>query len=165
MSSSIYAAFPLMALLTVIQTAVLPRFPILEMMPIIPFLVALSWGLLRGINEGLIWGFMAGIFIDLFSIVPVGVSALAFMGGITAVLFIQRILPISHFLLPALFAALATLIYLIIYFALLAVFGLGNLSVATSLLPLILLHAALNLPIYWLMRYTYRAIRPPRVEL
>ena len=166
MSSSIYAAIPLMVLLAVVQTAVLPRFPILGLVPLLPFLIALSWGLLRGINEGILWAFIAGIFLDLFSIIPVGVSALAFMGGITAVLLIQQILPISQFLLPALFAAVATLIYLLIYFVLLAIFGFGiDTVVATSLLPLILLHAALNLPIYWVMRQINRATRPPRVEL
>lgn len=166
MSSTIYVAIPLMALLGVMQTAVFPHFPLLGMIPLLPFLIALSWGLLRGINEGVVWAFIAGIFLDLFSIVPIGVSSLAFMGGITAVLLIQRILPFGQFLLPAVFAALATLIYLVIYFALLAIFGFGlDLTVATSLLPLILLHAALNLPVYWGMRYLYRAIRPPRVEL
>ncbi|MCP4417208.1 MAG: rod shape-determining protein MreD, partial [Chloroflexi bacterium] len=86
MSASIYLAIPLMIVLGLVQTAVLPHFPILGNTPQLALLVALSWGMLHGIEEGVIWAFLGGIFTDLFSISPVGVSSLAFMVGITAVL-------------------------------------------------------------------------------
>jgi hypothetical protein len=60
MPNSVYAAVPLMALLAVGQTAVFARLPILGAVPLIPFLVALLWGLLRGIEEGAIWAFAPG---------------------------------------------------------------------------------------------------------
>lgn len=165
MSASIYVAIPLMALLSVVQTAVLPRFPIFGLIPLLPFLVAISWGLLRGLDEGIVWAFIAGIFFDLFSIMPLGANALAFMASITAVLLLQQILPLSHFLLPALFASLATLVYIIAYLLLRIIFGFGaDALVATSLLPLVFLHAALVLPLYWLIRRINYLVRPPRVE-
>ena len=75
MSTSFYAALPLMAFLAVIQTAVVARFPMWGVVPLIPFLIALAWGLRRGIEEGALWAFCAGFFLDLFSISPLGLSS------------------------------------------------------------------------------------------
>ena len=61
MSSTIYLAIPVMLVLAVVQTAVLPRFPIFGLVPLLPFLVALAWGLLRGMNEGIVWAFVGGL--------------------------------------------------------------------------------------------------------
>ena len=82
MAVNFYAAIPLMAVLAVLQTAVLPRFPIAGLEPQLVFLVALAWGLLRGLEEGLVWAFIAGIWADLFSLTPLGLSSLAFMAGV-----------------------------------------------------------------------------------
>ena len=61
MRYSIYFAIPLMLLLAVVQTAVLPKFTILGASPQLPFLVALTWGLLHSREEGMIWAFVAGL--------------------------------------------------------------------------------------------------------
>ncbi|MCA9964023.1 MAG: rod shape-determining protein MreD [Anaerolineales bacterium] len=166
MSASVYVAFPLMALLGVLQTAVLPHFPILGQVPVLPFLVALAWGLLRGVNEGAVWAFMAGFWQDMFSIVPLGTHALVFLLAITAVLLIQQLLPLSQFLLPALFATIATILYLILHTMLLRLLGFSlTLNAVTSLLPIVILHAIIILPIYWLMNQINRRVNPRRVEL
>ena len=75
MSSSIYVAIPVMALLTVLQTAVLPHFPIFGLVPQLPFLFALAWGIVRGLDEGVVWAFVAGFLVDLLSVTPLGISA------------------------------------------------------------------------------------------
>lgn len=166
MNVAAYVAFPLMAVLGVVQTAVLPHFPLLGQVPLLPFLVALAWGLLRGVNEGAIWAFMAGFWQDMFSIVPMGTHALVFLLAITAVLLLQQLLPLSQFLLPALFAAIATILYLILHTLFLRLLGFPlTLNTITSLLPIIVLHAALILPIYWLLNQINRRVNPRRVEL
>ena len=50
MAVNFYVAIPLMAVLAILQTAVLPRFPIAGLEPQLVFLVALAWGLLRGLE-------------------------------------------------------------------------------------------------------------------
>ncbi|MCP4424070.1 MAG: rod shape-determining protein MreD [Chloroflexi bacterium] len=166
MSTSIYLAIPLMTLLAVAQTAALPRFPILGMIPQLPFLVALSWGLLRGVNEGVIWAFIGGLCLDLFSVGPLGATALAFMAAILAVAWIENAMPSSRFFLPILMAALATLIYFFVYLLLLRLLGYPlNLQAATEWLPVALLHGVLVLPIYWLMHLLERLIRPRPVNI
>lgn len=166
MTTSIYVALPLMALLTIIQTAVLPFFPLFGLTPQLPFLVALSWALLHGLNEGLIWAFIAGFFLDLMSLTPLGISSLSFMLGIVAVIWIQQAIPTSRFLLPVLLGFLATAVYLLVYlFLMFALQVITNFAALPTLFPLTLLHAVLILPVYWLAYGIDRIVRPRRVQL
>ncbi|MCZ7670303.1 MAG: rod shape-determining protein MreD [Chloroflexi bacterium] len=48
-------------------------------------LVVVSWTLLHGLEEGLVWAFVAGLCIDLFSIGPTGATALAYLTAVLAV--------------------------------------------------------------------------------
>lgn len=166
MSNSIYIALPLMALLSIVQSAVLPRVPVFGLVPQILFLLALAWGLLRGLEQGLVWAFIAGIFVDLFSITPLGLTSLAYMLGIGAVILLQRILPPHRLLMAALLSMLATVIYLLVYFVTLRFFGFG-MSIDTLLetLPVAVLHGILILPIYVLMQAIIKQLQPRRVEL
>lgn len=165
MDTSFFLAIPVMLLLSVVQTAVLPHFPILGLTPQLPFLVALSWGLLRGVNKGIIWAFIGGLCLDLFSIGPMGATALAFMLAILAVTWIENAMPTNRFFLPILMAALATVIYLFIYLLLLRLLGhQTNIQAVTELAPVVLLHGVLVLPIYWLMHALDRAFRPRPVK-
>jgi len=166
MSVSIYLAIPLMLVLGLLETAVLPHFPILGTTPQMAFLVALAWGLLYGVEEGAVWAFFAGFFTDLYSITPVGVSSLAFMVGITAVIWATQALPTSRVLLPLALAGLATVISFIMEIVLLRVFGTVTDFQSISVLPnILLLHILAILPIYWLIYLINRAIRPRRVQL
>ena len=166
MTNSVYAAIPLMLFLAVIQTAVLPFFPILGLSPQLPFLVALSWTLLRGMEEGVIWAFIGGLFIDLFSITPLGVTSLSFIVGIAAVFWIQQAIPTSRFLLPVLLAALATVISILVYFIILRLLDtITGFAGLTAMLPLILLHIVLILPVYWVAYTVERRVNPRSVQL
>jgi len=166
MSVSVYLAIPLMLVLGLVQTAVLPHFPIFGTTPQVAFLVAMAWGLLYGVEEGAVWAFFAGLFTDMFSIAPVGVSSLAFIAGITAVLWATQALPTSRFLLPLLLAGLATVVSFIIEIVLLRLFGTITGFQAVVILPnILLLHVLAILPIYWLLYLFDRAIRPRRVQL
>ena len=150
MAVNFYAAIPLMAVLAIIQTAILPRFPIAGVEPQLLFLVALAWGLLRGLDEGLVWAFIAGIWVDLFSLTPVGLSSLAFMAGVAAPILLQPMLPPRRLPVTALLAALGTLIYLLLYVIALGLLGHGLSAVGLAgVLPIVLLHAILVLPIYY----------------
>jgi rod shape-determining protein MreD len=166
MSSTIYLAIPVMLLLSVVQTAVLPRFPILGLVPQLPFLVALAWGLLRGMNEGIIWAFIGGLLLDLFSVAPMGTTAFSFMLAILAVVWIENAIPADRFFVPVIMATAATIIHLLIYLILLRLLGYPTtLQGAAALLPTAILHGALILPVYWLLFYLDRFFRPRPVEL
>lgn len=166
MTNSIYVAIPLMGLLAILQTAVLPRIPILGVVPQLLFLVALAWGLSRGLEQGLLWAFIAGLWVDLFSLSPLGLTALAYMVAIGAAVLLQELLPPNRLLIASGMAVLGTLIYLFIYFLTLRLFGLGmSLQVLLETLPVVVLHGILILPIYAAVQAILRALRPKRVEL
>lgn len=166
MSASLYLAIPLMLVLGLVETAVLPHFPIFGYTPQLAFLVALSWGLIYGLEEGAVWAFFAGIFTDLFSITPVGVSSLAFMVGVTAVIWAKQALPTSRVLLPLILAGLATTVSLILDILLLRLFGtIADLQSFAILPAVILINVLAILPIYWLLFVINRVLRPRRVEV
>lgn len=166
MSTSIYLAIPIMLLLAVAQTAILPRFPIWGVTPQLPLLVALAWGLLHHSDEGIMWAFVAGLLLDLFSIVPLGVTAFAFVVAVFVSTSFTQAFPSSRFILPLLVGILATLIYLLLYFLLLRFVGHPiEWQTAASWLSLAVLHGILILPIYWLMYWLERTFRPRRVEI
>jgi rod shape-determining protein MreD len=165
-TSTVILAIPLMLILTVLQTAVLPYFPLLGVIPSLPFLMALAWGLLRGVNEGVVWAFIAGFFMDLFTAAPVGGLALTYMIAVLAASTINEMLPQNRTIIPMFLAAVATVIQQLLYAIYLSIFGYSLLQVlASSLLPTILLNAFLILPIYWLLYLVQRAIWPKPVEV
>lgn len=165
MGNHLYVAIPLMALLAVIQSSVLSRFPIVGVVPQLLFLIALAWGILRGLEEGLIWAFIAGLFVDIFSIAPLGISSLAFMAGVAGPVLLLPALPPRRLLVAILLAGLGTTIYLIVYLITLRIFGHGvSAAGLVDFLPLILLHLVLIVPIYVLLANVLRVTRPRRVE-
>jgi rod shape-determining protein MreD len=166
MPVSIYLAIPLMIVLGLVETAVLPHFPILGTTPQLAFLVALAWGLLYGLEEGAVWAFFAGIFTDLYSITPMGISSVAFMVGVAAVLWAKQAVPTSRVLLPLALAALATIISFIVDILLLRLFGtITNLQSINILPTTILINVLTILPIYWLLYIINSVTRPRRVRL
>lgn len=166
MGSSVYVAVPLMALLLVLQASLLPYFPILGIVPQLLFLVAIAWGLLHGVNEGLVWAFVGGLFVDLFSISPLGISAIAYMTAVPLIVWIGTLLPQNRYIIPMIQTALATFIAMMVNFLLLRLFGLPlGWDFLEMVPPTAILHAALVLPIYWLMFRIDRLLRPRAVEL
>ncbi|MDX1413121.1 MAG: rod shape-determining protein MreD [Candidatus Promineifilaceae bacterium] len=163
---STYLALPIMVILTIIQTAILPHFPIFGVVPSLPFLVALSWALLRGANEGAIWGFIAGFFMDLFTAAPAGGLALTYMAAVFSVAMINEVLPANRLVIPMILAAAATILQWILYAIYLGLFGYNVFQmISTSLLPLVVLQTILILPIYWLFYVIQRILWPRPVEI
>ncbi len=155
-----------MVLLTVVQTAVLPYFPLLGVTPALPLLVALAWGLLRGLNEGVVWAFIAGFCMDLFTAAPVGGLALTYMIAVFAACYVQDMLPANRALIPMFLAAVATVIQQFLYATFLSAFGYSAAQMLSmSLLPTVILHTFMILPIYWLLYLILRTIWPKPVEV
>jgi rod shape-determining protein MreD len=157
---------PVMLMLAVVQLTVLPRLPLSGYTPQLLLLVALAWAMLRGLGPGLSWAFAAGMVVDLFSISPMGVSALSYMAAAAVVVGIKALLPPNRVLVPMFLAAVGTSVTLLLAFFLLRLLGYELPWRAASLAsPLILVHGLLVLPLYWLILGLERLIGPHRVEL
>ena len=76
---TIYVVVPLLVLVAVFQATIAPHLTIWGVFPDLPVLVVACWGLLRGAREGLIWGFVAGIVVDILSGAPFGAATLSLM--------------------------------------------------------------------------------------
>jgi rod shape-determining protein MreD len=165
MGASIYLAIPLMLLLTVLQTAVLPLFPIFGVVPQLPVLAAFSWGLLRGPQEGIGWAFVAGLCLDLFSAGPFGAHAVALIMAVFVVAVAQMSFPQSRFVLPVVLAGLGSFIFLYAYAFLIRVGGYTFNWVLTAAFPAqAILQAFLIVPMYWLLYGLIQIVYPQRIR-
>ena len=121
MSASLYLVVPLVIILAIGQATVLPAFPVFGIVPGLWLVVTVAWSLLRGMREGLILAFVGGLFIDLLSTAPLGVTSMSLMLTIAIVTFLQRHLPRNQTIIPALLTVLATIIFWIFYLLLLRI--------------------------------------------
>jgi rod shape-determining protein MreD len=111
-----------MLALAIVQSTVLPKFPMLGFVPLPVLLVALAWGLLHTLEEGVVWAFVGGFFVDLFSIGPLGATSLALMAAVAAVILIQQNFPESRVLLPIILSFLASVVFWFVYLLILRIF-------------------------------------------
>lgn len=121
MTLGLYLAIPLMAVLAVLQSTVLPRTPIFGIVPQLWLVATIAWTVLHGIRDGIIWALIGGIFIDLFSASPLGTTALALMAAVTVVTLVQRSLPQNRTFIPVLLTILGTFIFWFVYLLLLRI--------------------------------------------
>ena len=98
-------------LLAVLQTSVLPYFPILGVQPALVLVSAVVFASTHTGSQALIWGFGGGLLVDLFSAAPLGTNALLFTLIAFAVGTGGRGLDRTHPLFPILATALATAVY------------------------------------------------------
>jgi rod shape-determining protein MreD len=62
-----------------IQTVLLSRINLWGARPELMLLVVLIWAVVRGVDEGLVWGFIGGLVVDLLSGAPMGATVLALL--------------------------------------------------------------------------------------
>ena len=72
---------PLLTGIALIQTTVLARVSILGARPNLMLLVVLTWAVVRGLDEGLVWAFVGGLIMDLLSGGPLAGTALALVAA------------------------------------------------------------------------------------
>ena len=74
-----YLPFLVLIPAVLIQATVLPKLAILGVSPDLVMLIAVAWSLLHGTREGVVWGFVGGILLDVFSAAPFGVFTLSLL--------------------------------------------------------------------------------------
>lgn len=134
---------PLLAVVAILQTTLVPHLAIWGVFADLPLLFVVSWGLLRGAREGILWGFVAGLAVDFFSGAPFGASTLAMiavglLAGLGAVTVFR-----AHIVLPFVAMFLATVIYDLLFLLVVRISG-YPVAWLESLYRLIVPSAALN---------------------
>ena len=158
-----YLVVPLLALIAILQTTLIPMFVPGSVRPDLMLIVVVSWGVVHGDGQAALWGLGGGICLDLLSGAPFGLNALTLGGvGLLADSLQTNFFRANIFIPPAIMfvaallfhiaqaGALQTLGYPINW----AYFSFG------VVLPTALLDTALMPIVYWLLRRIDHVVRP-----
>lgn len=148
----------MLAVVAILQTTLVPSLTIWGVFANLPLLIVVCWGLLRGPREGALWGFIAGLMVDLLSGAPFGAATLSlivvgFLAGLGEATVFR-----ASIVLPMVVMFLATVVYDLLFLLIVQISGQPVAlldSIWRLVLPSALLNAALT-PIFFLtMRWLY----------
>lgn len=125
-------------------------------MPDVMLLVVVSWSLLRGNSEGVLWALGGGLLLDLMSGGPFGVASISLaLSSVIIGLGELNIVRESPWL-PLVASLLATAVYNVAYWSILQITGRFSYTVHILLQlmgPSVILNALAMYPIYWATRW------------
>ena len=159
---------PVLALLAVLQSTVLSHMRLLDGRPDLILIAVVAWGLTGRARETMLWGLIGGIFLDLFSGLPVGASALVLIGIAYLVSFLEGRFWEANFLLPLVFMLIASLIYHFYGFGVIVLSGRGfdlDMALTRIILPSTFLNLLVALPVAQLAKSIYLRFFPPEVRI
>ncbi|MFN2204193.1 MAG: rod shape-determining protein MreD [Caldilineaceae bacterium] len=119
-----YAMIPLVLILGLLQSTAAARLEIRGVKPDLVLLVLVVATLVYGSRSGLIWAFVGGIVLDIFSGGPMGASSLALMAAVLIAGLGHRTLSRFNLLVPLGAIALGTAAYGLVYLGILQVLDL-----------------------------------------
>lgn len=111
LSASLASGLIVLPVITLLQEGVADHVAVGGIMPNLVLLAVVNWGLVRGVEEGMLWGFIGGIFLDLFSGLPFGTSSFAFVAITGLVSLGETALLRTSVMLPFATAIIATVLY------------------------------------------------------
>jgi rod shape-determining protein MreD len=147
-----------LAIVAILQTTLVPSLAIWSVFANLPLLVVVSWGLLRGPQEGALWGFIAGLMVDLLSGAPFGAATVSlivigFLAGLgETTVFRARIA------LPMIVMFLATIVYELLFLLIVRISGQSVAwldSVLRLVIPSAILNAVLTPVVFLTMSWLY----------
>lgn len=156
---NLWILIPFFFLVAIAQAVWIPLFSIAGFRVDLALVLVVAWGLGSPAGEAAVWGFIAGIFLDLLSGLPLGTQTIA----LTAIGWLMGLAPLNVFqenvLLPPAAMIVATLVYNLFVLGILAVLN-TSISWSDYLLRVTLPSAILNtiafpfiyLPMQWFTR-------------
>lgn len=165
---TIYLVVPLLVVVAILQTTVISHLTLWGVFADLPLLVVVGWSLLRGAREGVVWGFVGGLVVDLLSGAPFGAATLALMAvGFLSGLGEATVFR-THVALPLVTVFLATILYDMIFLLVVQVSG-QTVAWWSSLFRIILPSAALNAlltpVVFGTIRWLYKRFGRAEMEL
>jgi rod shape-determining protein MreD len=121
-----YLMAPLLLLLCLLQSTAASRFAVFGVKPDLVLLLIIVGALLYGPRAALVWAFIGGVGMDIFSGGPMGASSLALMAAALVASLGHRPLSRFNWVVPVGAALLGTLTYAVTYLGLLAVLDNGG---------------------------------------
>lgn len=168
MSVGRYLSLPFLVVAVILQSTLMPELQVRGGRADLLFMLVLSWTLLAGTEEGIVWALVGGALQDLVTGMPVGTSALALVIVMYGVGLVIRDVGRANVLIPPLAAGGGTAVYHLLLMGLYAVLGrpasLGY-NLLNVTLPTVLFNTILVLPVFRVMGVVFEASRPRRVTL
>jgi rod shape-determining protein MreD len=167
--SSLQLGIPIFILAALVQATVLSHVRVYGGQPDLIVIIVLAWAILDRDQEGMVWAFVGGLFLDLLSGTPLGISSLAlvpvaFLVGLTEAQVYRE-----NVGLPLLMASGGALAYHILYLLLLRFFA--DMSVPWSealvyvTLPSIVFDVILVIPAVRILGRWYKRLHPRQVRI
>lgn len=116
---SLLTALWLMPVLALLQTTIGARLAVGNAVPGLVLIAVVDWGILRGADDGMLWGLIGGLSLDLVSGWPLGTGTIAMVAVAGAVSLGGGTFIRTHALLPPFTVFIATLLYFVVAFFLL----------------------------------------------
>jgi rod shape-determining protein MreD len=110
-SANLYVALAVLALAVLAQGTLLSRLRLLGATPNLFLVIVVCWSLVRSIDEGLVWGFLGGLGLDLIAGAPLGMLAIALMVPCFLSALGRNRVFAGNMLLPVMLVAAATPIH------------------------------------------------------
>lgn len=150
-----YTALWIMPLFALLQTSLMGHLAVRGIIPGIVLILVVNWGILRGPDEGMLWAFLGGLCLDLFTSWPFGTNTVALVIVAGLVSLGQGTFMRTHALLPP-----ATVFGATILFYLMALFILESAhypvdwiaAIRATIIPAALYNAVLNVILFPLTR-------------
>ncbi|MBI2846178.1 MAG: rod shape-determining protein MreD [Chloroflexi bacterium] len=108
---NIYFVIVGLAVSTLLQIAFLPKAIAPLFSPDLVLILVASWSLLRGAREGIVWGGIGGLFLGIFSQLPLGTHILLLTFLASLISLVQPSIYRSNLLFPLVVVFLASLLY------------------------------------------------------
>ncbi len=164
-----YIGIPLLLVAAIVNATIMPELRLGNGAADLVFLMVVSWALLSDVREGMLWAVIGGAMQDLFSVAPLGVSAL----GLVIVAFIADAVfgqvSRGNWLVPLAVVAVGTPLYHMITLGLLRMLDLSAVGLGQGLvyvtLPSTILNLLLILPIFRLMSAIHGRALPLRTRI
>lgn len=166
---SLRLGLPLFIISAVLQSTLLPRLRVFGGQPDLIVIIVLVWASLDRDREGLVWAFAGGLFLDLWSGTPLGLSSLILLPIAYAIGLTEAQVYRSNFALPFVLNSVGVLGYHLLY--LIALRFLGDYPVAWSAsfwyvtLPSVLFDIVLIAPALWVLGRLYDRLHPRQVKV
>jgi rod shape-determining protein MreD len=158
-----YLVAPLLALVTILQTTLVPMFVPGPVRPDLMLMLVVGWGVVHGSGQSTLWGFGGGILLDVVSGAPFGLHALS-LGAIGFLAdALQTTFFRSNIFIPLAAIFVATLMVYIGQAAAMQTLGYPitwTVYVFNVVLPTAILNTVLMPFMYGVLRRLDRVVRP-----
>lgn len=166
---SLHIGIPLFLIAALLQATVFPQFRVFDGQPDLLVVIVLAWAIVDQGQEGVVWAFVGGFVLDLFSGAPLGVSSLALVPVAYSINILESQLYRESVLLPIALMAGGSAVYHLLYLILLR-FLVGYRVIWSDALlfvslPSIVIDMILIVPALQVLAVLYDLSHPKRVSI